>query len=314
MIRSKTPPRLIHDVSTSSTGPLLIILGGIHGNEPAGVKAMEGVLEKIEEAGGPQTGRIVGLRGNRQALALRERFLDHDLNRMWTHRSIQTIKETPWLALNAEQREIVELLDIFRDLDQTDHEPKVLLDLHTTSAPGGHFSVVEDDDTSIQLAATLQAPVITGLTKALAGTTASYCVDQGWAGLVFEAGQHHDPRAVLDHEAALWTLLHWLDMLPDSLHNKALRATTHLHNYSKELPAFVQVVYRHAIKPEDHFRMRPGYVNFQHIKAGEILADDRQGPVEAPYDGMMLMPLYQPQGADGFFIIQSLSDPKAVPS
>ena len=210
----------------------------MHGNEPVGVRATEGVLDRLKEVGGPLMGRVIGLRGNRQALAFKERFLSQDLNRIWTKENINSLQTAPNDTLNPEQQELVELLEVFRNLDATDHHPKVLLDLHTTSAPGGHFSVVEDDGLSIQLAATLQAPVITGFTRALIGTTSAFCVEQGWSWLAFEAGQHHDPRAVTDHEAGLWTLLHWLEMLPDTLHNKALRASTHLHNHSAKLPAF----------------------------------------------------------------------------
>ena len=43
--------------------------------------------------------------------------------------------------------------------------------------------------------------------------------------------------------------------------------------------------------------MRPGYVNFQTVATGDILADDVNGVVEAPCDGLMLMPLYQPSGS-----------------
>jgi succinylglutamate desuccinylase len=52
--------------------------------------------------------------------------------------------------------------------------------------------------------------------------------------------------------------------------------------------------------------MRPGYVNFQPIQQGEHLANDTTGPVLAPEDGLILMPLYQPQGSDGFFVVQEI--------
>lgn len=309
MSRPQLPPRIIHDLDAQSTGPLLIVLGGIHGNERAGVRAAERVLGQLAQQGGPPRGRAIALRGNRKALAHQERYLDQDLNRMWTASGIAALREAASAQPDAEQEELLDLLAIFRQLDRGRYSPKILLDLHTTSAPGGHFSVVADDELSIRLAATLQAPVITGLTKALVGTTASYCVDQGWAGLAFEAGQHHDPRAVTDHEAALWVILDWLDMVPQALHPKALKATLHLRDQNAALPPFVQVVYRHAITPEEGFRMRPGYINFQAVQKGEPLADDHHGPILAPASGLILMPLYQPQGADGFFIIQTIEKP-----
>jgi succinylglutamate desuccinylase len=50
--------------------------------------------------------------------------------------------------------------------------------------------------------------------------------------------------------------------------------------------------------------MREGYKNFQAIKAGEVLADDKNGEIVAPEDCLLLMPLYQRQGTDGFFLVK----------
>ena len=64
----------------------------------------------------------------------------------------------------------------------------------------------------------------------------------------------------------------------------------------------------HSITPEDDFRMVPDYKNFQEVKSGEILAYDRHGPIKAVDDGMILMPLYQEQGEDGFFLIRAMEE------
>ncbi|MFT6360775.1 MAG: succinylglutamate desuccinylase, partial [Saprospiraceae bacterium] len=40
---------------------------------------------------------------------------------------------------------------------------------------------------------------------------------------------------------------------------------------------------------------------------GEILATDKNGNVVAKQDSLILMPLYQKQGDDGFFLIKSLT-------
>jgi succinylglutamate desuccinylase len=80
-----------------------------------------------------------------------------------------------------------------------------------------------------------------------------------------------------------------------------------LIEYSKGLPKVLDLLYCHEITPDDHFRMMPGYRNFQYIEEGELLAHDKNGPIYAQQEGYILMPLYQPQGEDGFFIIQSLS-------
>ncbi|MEM9983717.1 MAG: succinylglutamate desuccinylase/aspartoacylase family protein [Bacteroidota bacterium] len=314
MPKTASLSRLICDLTGEKSGPLLVLMAGIHGNEPAGIRAVERVAEALQGSTSSLRGRIVGLRGNLKALSLGERFIHRDLNRLWTAASIEHVKSLPPQRLDVEQGELSELLEQLRGLDHSHPGPKVMIDLHTTSAPGGKFSVVEEDALSIDLALALQAPVIRGLTKALLGTTTSYCVEQGWSGLAFEAGQHHDPRAIDEHEAAIWVILKHLGLIEDqvSWDSRAQQALHHLREDSLGLPRQVAVRYRHVIHTSDKFRMRPGYINFQPVHQGEWLADDQAGRILAPTKGLILMPLYQPQGADGFFIIQPLSEGKTL--
>jgi succinylglutamate desuccinylase len=78
-----------------------------------------------------------------------------------------------------------------------------------------------------------------------------------------------------------------------------------LKQYSKELPAISTLLYCHKIASGDDFEMKFGYQNFQNIKKGEVLATDKKGEILAPYDCQILMPLYQKQGNDGFFLIKA---------
>jgi succinylglutamate desuccinylase len=66
-------------------------------------------------------------------------------------------------------------------------------------------------------------------------------------------------------------------------------------------PARIEVTLRHEVTPEHEFRMEPGFANIHPTAAGTLLARDRRGEIRAPHDGVVLLPLYQPQGTDGFF-------------
>ena len=77
-----------------------------------------------------------------------------------------------------------------------------------------------------------------------------------------------------------------------------------LIEYSKDLPKVAELIFRHDIKHGDNFKMRPGYNNFQLLKKGEIIARDKEGDIKSPDDLLILMPLYQEQGEDGFFLIK----------
>jgi succinylglutamate desuccinylase len=53
--------------------------------------------------------------------------------------------------------------------------------------------------------------------------------------------------------------------------------------------------------------MEPGFSNFQPVKRGQLLARDRHGDIRAPEAGLILMPLYQSQGTDGFFLAREVA-------
>jgi succinylglutamate desuccinylase len=48
--------------------------------------------------------------------------------------------------------------------------------------------------------------------------------------------------------------------------------------------------------------MEPGWANFHRVRRGALLARDRSGAVLAPCRGLVLLPRYQGQGNDGFFV------------
>ena len=81
-----------------------------------------------------------------------------------------------------------------------------------------------------------------------------------------------------------------------------------LDQAGQDLQGFFEVRRRHSIHPNDRFRMRPGYANFQPIAAGEHLASNRHGNVTAQIKGRIFMPLYQSQGDDGYFIVSKIPD------
>ena len=49
--------------------------------------------------------------------------------------------------------------------------------------------------------------------------------------------------------------------------------------------------------------LKPGFKNFDKVKEGDLLAKDKRGPIFAKKSGFLLMPLYQKEGNDGFFIV-----------
>jgi len=125
--------------------------------------------------------------------------------------------------------------------------------------------------------------------------------------IAFEAGQHTDPASVDRSEAAIWLALAATGLLPPALSARAAAARRLLRDNRGEGPHLVEVVYRHRITAADDFRMNPGYRSFDRVRAGQALATDARGVVTSPASGRLLMPLYQPQGEDGFFLAQRVA-------
>lgn len=293
-------------------GPLLLIFGGMHGNEPAGVKALQELLLLLNREAELSSsfrlrGRLLGIRGNCGALQTGVRFVREDLNRMWTPDRIAAVRSLATGSLQDEELELRELADLI-DREVVTYRPGrfVVFDLHTTSANGGIFCMANDEDQAEALAGELHAPVIRGFLTGLGGTTLHYFNDRHFPyptrALSFEAGQHHDPLSADRALAACINLLGGLGMIPAARH----RNDKLLLDHSRHLPKLSELVYTHHIREEDQFRMRPGFANFDPVEAGQILADDRRGPVAAPQSGRILMPLYQGRGRDGFFIIREV--------
>lgn len=312
--------RLIGRYTGTQTGALVVVTAAVHGNEPAGVRALEEVFRLLAQE--PQVnpdfvfrGRLVGLMGNLQAYRAGKRFLEQDLNRMWTPLHLRCMQQMAPAERQNEWRELGELLEAIQE-EILNYKPQALivLDLHTTSAGGGIFCIPTDDRASLRLAKALYAPVVLGMLDGLQGTLLHYVAGNHFevggyphysVGVAFEAGQHHDPESASRSVAAIVNTLRAAGCIRpedvDSRHERILQA------FSASLPKVTRLRHVHHIRPGDTFGMRPGYVNFQPIRRGEHLADDASGPVLAPEDGLILMPLYQPTGSDGFFVVQEVT-------
>ncbi len=292
----------------SAPGPTMVIVGGIHGNEPAGVVAVQRVLQVLARARPNMRGRLLGLAGNIRALAKDIRYHDRDLNRRWYPDHLARLRDQARELDTPEDHEQRELLTIFDRLDEQFDHPLVVLDLHSFSAEGPPFSVVADALRNRPIALELRVPIIFGLEEAVDGTLLGYLADLGHIAVGFEAGQHEDPRTVENHVAAIWLALVAAGLLDRADLPELERHEARLEEAGAGLPRAVEIVYRHAIRPGDGFHMDPGWVNFQPLRRGERVATDSDGDITSPSSGCMLMPLYQGQGEDGFFVARELGE------
>jgi predicted deacylase len=302
----RLPPRVLGDVRGTAAGPSLVVVGGLHGNEPAGALAGARVALELEGLRRSLRGRAVFLAGNRQGLAVGQRFIRHDLNRSWSRAQLERLAQLSERELGDEEQEQVELARALREIERAQRGPLIVIDLHTTSAPSAPFVCFGDTLRNRRLALALPTTAILGLEEVVEGALVGYCTDRGHVGISIESGQHRDPEAVERHVAAIWLLLVAAGCLPASAVPGLAQHRQRLAQASAGRPRVVEIRYRHAVSAGDGFELLPGFESFAPIAAGQVVGSHRQGPLRAPEAGLMLMPRYQAQGEDGYFLVREV--------
>ena len=297
--------RVVGRVLGTRPGPQVLVIAGLHGNEPAGVRALERLFAALAEHGTPLRGELVGLAGNLAALARGRRFLNRDLNRSWTRRRIAAIRLR---QKDREEEEQLELLELIEDALRGRESDTIILDLHTTSSDSIPFCTLGDTIRNRNFARKLEIPVVLGIEEQIHGALLEFIGSRGPVTIGVEGGRHDDPASVDYHEHVLWIALVEAGCLdpgdvPDYLSRRAA-----LTQARGDLARFFEVRSRRAIVHGDGFAMRPGFENFQPVVLGQPLADDSGGEVLAPETGRIFLPLYQEQGDDGFFIVRPIRE------
>ncbi len=301
--------RVIQKYTGNKKGRNVYCICGIHGNEQASIDAVHRVFSQLEKRNKPFAGRFIAIAGNLPALRKNIRFIDEDLNRLWHAHKVDIFRQGfNGHPASVEEREAVALIkQIESDIDHSNGS-SIFLDLHTTSAASKPFIIFGDTLRNRRIAAKFKVPCVLGLEEAIPGTLMEYVTDCGHIGISFEAGKHDEPASVDIHEAAIWTLLHVAGCIRRSdFAEEIARSAALLKEPSGNVPALLEVRYRHALENDDDFKMQPGYRNFQPVERGEILAFDKNGSIYAAEMGHILMPLYQGLGNDGFFLTRQIS-------
>jgi succinylglutamate desuccinylase len=121
------------EVASNREGAHVMVVGGTHGNEPAGVKAMVAFHRQLQNGKAQlQSGKVSLLLGNPQAFQKDQRYIDCDLNRSFDAPHPTTIEGR-------------RAIDIIQYLDQKS-DISALLDLHSVSIGDFKICVYENDN------------------------------------------------------------------------------------------------------------------------------------------------------------------------
>ncbi len=296
---------LIGEFVGKPSGPTLIVIGGIHGNEPGGAIALSQMADELAELQPTLNGRAYFLAGNTRALGEQVRFVDADLNRFWTPHNLSNVGSAEILEI-VEGRELTELDQALDAILITAMDEVFVLDLHSTSADGMPFATVGDTLRNRDFAMKFPVTILLGIEEQLDGTMLEYLNNAGAVTLGFEGGQHTSEQTVENHKAMVRIALTAAGIL-DKEHLPNFENTRKHLGAGKVGPEIFEVRHRHAISAGEGFQMKPGFSNFDPVNRGDVLGRDKNGEVMAIESGMLLMPLYQKLGDDGFFLGRKVS-------
>ena len=297
-----TIKRVLGSVKGTAKTPTVICIGGIHGNERAGVYALSKVLNTIENEKTPFQGNFYAISGNINALEKNIRTEDVDLNRIWTKESLEIEPE----IFYSEFRERESIYQTIKEIVLTNNGPFYFIDLHTTSADTSPFITISDSLNNRKFSSNFLTPTVLGIEEYLDGPLLTFINVFGHIALGFEAGQHYKESSVDNCEAFIWLALKASGCVEETAVKKMNHYEYVLSQYL-EKQDFYEIQYRYQIAKNEQFEMLFGFHNFDTIVKGQELAKSNSEKIMAVYTGKIFMPLYQKQGDDGFFIISKLS-------
>tara|TARA_R110002124_G_scaffold138798_1_gene302839 strand:- start:66105 stop:67295 length:1191 start_codon:yes stop_codon:yes gene_type:complete len=297
--------RLIGRIEGALPGPTLIFIGGIHGNEPAGVLALKKVLDALVLKREVFKGNLYAYSGNLSALKKGVRYNKEDLNRLWTNTNIKKLEDHHNSELADERKEQKELFFTLKQILSKEIGPFYFFDLHTTSSKTIPFITVNDSLLNRKYTAQYPIPIILGIEEYLEGALLSYINELGYIAFGFEGGQHDDPEAINNHVSFIFLSLYF----SGSLNSSEFEFEKHYALLSKNTRGyedFYEIFMRYEIKPFETFKMNPGFANFQSVNKGHVLASSNNNTITAHQNARIFMPLYQGKGNDGFFLIRKV--------
>ena len=252
---------MITTFNTKIDGPNLVIMAGVHGDEPCGVSALIEAMTKYTII----RGRITWVIGSPKAVNNSCREYQTNLNRIFR----DDLSLSEFEKKTYEYARSRELMPILAEADG-------LLDIHSsTTLDTIPFIICEQH--SYQTASFLPAKVIVSGIDVLHPTgTDAYVNKMGGQGICIECGNHNDPQAVTVARAAIESFFCAFGMIQ----TKELGIPTS-HRYIK-----AERIY----KNKSTFVLTKDFPEFARINKGDVIGYDGGREVCADRSGVILFP------------------------
>lgn len=273
------------------TGKRLVIFGAIHGNEHCGPKAMERIMTAI------RAGSIQLIAGsvrfvpvcNPDAYARNVRYVEVNLNRVFT----KTSEPQTYEARLA--NELCALLDTEADM---------LLDVHSTSAPGPFSVFIDYPSPEVDAFAQSLGPnyILLDWPAVYASNphgftsvcTSDYAHSVRIPSVTIECGQHDDPPTVDTAEMAILRAMAYAGVIE--------RAPEHFRK-----PARVRMKYVEKKMAESDMCTKR-WEHLEAVPAGTVIAERADGTrITATEDSIVLLPKHHAKAGEEWFYVGVLA-------
>lgn len=262
----------------------LIISGSVHGNEPAGAKAIKEVQRLVTcRDWVVQGGAVYGLIGNPRARELNKRFIEENLNRAFgraenpdSYEAKRAVEVTQWMSTVVAK-----------------HKETYLLDLHSVSMGEVRVAIFTKGHEHGEKWCKTISPIpfkIGNDEKVLPGTLMGAIETLGGTGVSIECGNHSSETGAV---VALEHIENALESLGILTEKKISFKGTLAYEGTQRTYVLTDI-----IKPAPGFVFTRPVASETFLKKDELYARDDTHEHRAPYDCYVIMPSKNPQPED----------------
>lgn len=230
----------IYLFNSGKPGKNIVILGGVHGNEIAGYKAIEKVITNLKI----NAGIVCLIIANKKAIDLNQRFYQTNLNRCFNIK--ENKRETYEENLAEEIKEIIKQFDI-------------CLDLHNSTNPKSEAFIICENNGFEYVNSINVENVVKNFDNLEPGGTDSYMNQIGKIGICVECGYLGNNNSV---DFAKNTILNFLKYT-NNLNEKTIEYKN--KTYFNLFEVYV---------PKIDFKLENKLDDFEEIKKGQIIGKD----------------------------------------
>lgn len=250
----------IRQLGSGESGPVSIILAGVHGDERCGVDALLSVFADMRSES--IRGRVIYGFGNPRAIDSGKRCGETDLNRMFRKPSSMSISEK-----NTYEYERAEFLRTY--LDQAD----VLLDLHASFTEESEpFAICEANAKDIVSRLPVDR-VVSGFDEVEPGGTDYYMNSIGKVGICVECGYSAGGASVEVARNTIVSFLRTRGHIPGVVDSRSQTGIRMYHLYKTRT---------------DRFVLDRPFADFEEIRSGEIIGTDGDTAICAEKESIIL--------------------------